>query len=181
MRRAEFANLVLPPRIWKCGGVRPMNHPQRRVAALGEIARRWPKVREVLGSADPKTIHRFFSKLTHDYWERHYTLTAGASPTQMALIGPERVNGIVINVALPMALRDSPSQFEKLHSLAAGDFNLRVRNAALRLFGREAKRLALLRTAVNQQGLLQIYDDFCSQDSTDCLACRFPEQIPQWR
>ena len=158
-----------------------MNHPQRRVAALGEIARRWPKVREVLGSADPKTIHRFFSKLTHDYWERHYTLTAGASPTQMALIGPERVNGIVINVALPMALRDSPSQFEKLHSLAAGDFNLRVRNAALRLFGREAKRLALLRTAVNQQGLLQIYDDFCSQDSTDCLACRFPEQIPQWR
>jgi len=180
-RRAEFANLVLPVRMWKCGGVRPMNHPQRRIGALAEIARRWPKLREVLGSANPQVIARFFSTLSHDYWDYHYTLTSGAARTRMALVGPERVNGIVMNVVLPLALRDCPSQFEKLQQLAAPDYNLRVKNAALRLFGKEAKRVALLRTSVNQQGILQIYDDFCSHDFTDCIACRFPEQIAQWR
>jgi len=181
-QRAEFGNLVLAPAMWKCVGVRPMNHPQRRVGALVEIARQWPKAREVLRSKNPLAVQHFFASLRHEYWDYHYTFTSQATRSRMALVGPERVNGILMNVVLPMALRESPADFEKISALIAPDFNLRVKTAALRLFGAEARRVPLLRKAVNQQGLLQIYDDFCCQDVSDCRACRFPEQLSQqWR
>ena len=179
-RRAEFGNLVLSSRQWKCGGVRPLNHPHRRVAALAELARRWPKAREVLRSTDPRAINRFFASLSHDYWDYHYTLTSWPSPRPMALIGPDRVAGILVNVALPLALRDKPASFEKMEALPAPDFNLRVRIAALRLFGTSAKQVPLLKTAIHQQGLLQIYDDFCCQDVSDCIQCKLPDQLRQW-
>jgi hypothetical protein len=37
-----------------------------------------------------------------------------------------------------------------------------------------------LRTVVHQQGLLQIYEDFCMQDNSDCAQCPFPEQMANW-
>jgi len=179
--RSKLENLVLAPRMWKCAGVRPMNHPQRRIGVLAEIARRWPKVRDVLRLADPTVIYRFFAGLRHDYWDVHYTLTSQPSRSRMALVGAERVNAILMNVVLPMALREHPSEFEKLQALAAPDFNLHIKTAALRLFGADAKRVSLLKTAVYQQGLLQIYNDFCCQDLSDCLQCQLAEQLAQWR
>ena len=178
--RGEMANLVLPPRLWKCGGVRPMNHPHRRVGALAELARRWPGALRALASADPPSIRRFFTGLSHPYWDRHYTLTGRISPRPMALVGEERVAGILVNVALPWALGGKFSSFEKLQALPAPDYNLAVKTAALRLFAREARLVPLLKTAVAQQGLLQIYDDFCSQDLSDCIRCKLPEQLRQW-
>jgi hypothetical protein len=31
-----------------------------------------------------------------------------------------------------------------------------------------------------QQGLLQVYEDFCLRDASDCARCRFPEQLARW-
>jgi hypothetical protein len=28
--------------------------------------------------------------------------------------------------------------------------------------------------------LLQIYEDFCMQDNSDCAQCPFPEQMRKW-
>jgi len=178
--RSEFANLILPARLWKCGGVRPMNHPHRRVAALAELVRRWNKARAAFDCAEPAAVGRFFASLTHPFWDYHYTLTGRAAPRRMALVGPERVAGILVNVVLPWALRQKNAAYDKLHALPAPDFNLRVRIASLRLFGIEAKRVPMLKTAVHQQGLLQIYEDFCCQDASDCFRCKLPEQLRQW-
>ena len=178
-RRAEFENLILSPGMWKCGGVRPMNHPHRRLGALAELARCWPKARQILDSADPRTIHRFFAALHHEYWDHHYTLVSKRSPERMALVGPERVNAILVNIVLPLAFRESPSSFDKLQALAAPDYNLRVKAAALRLFAMEAQRVPLLKSAINQQGLLQIYDDFCCHDLSDCAQCKLSGQLAQ--
>ena len=180
-QRAELGNLILAPAMWKCGGVRPLNHPQRRVGALAEIARQWPKTREVLRSKNPLEIQCFFTSLRHEYWDHHYTFTSQPTPKRMALIGPDRISAILMNLVLPLALRENPAHFEKLSALLAPDFNLRVKTASLRLFGADAKRIPLLKNAVHQQGLLQIYDDFCCQDLSDCRDCRFPEQLAQWK
>ena len=179
--RSKLENLVLSPRMWKCGGVRPMNHPQRRLGALAEIARRWPKVRDVLRLTDHAAIRRFFAALSHEYWDFHYTLTSQPSRSRMALLGAERVNAILVNVVLPLALRENPAEFEKLHMLAAPDFNLHIKTAALRLFGVDARRVPLLKNALHQQGLLQIYSDFCCQDLSDCRQCQLSEQLSQWQ
>jgi adenylate cyclase len=35
----------------------------------------------------------------------------------------------------------------------------------------------VLGDAVNQQGMQQLYEDFCSRDSSDCAGCPFPEMV----
>jgi hypothetical protein len=37
-----------------------------------------------------------------------------------------------------------------------------------------------VKTVAHQQGLLQIYEDFCLQDNSDCAHCPFPEQMQKW-
>ena len=36
-QRADLERLILPPRTWRLSGTRPLNHPQRRLAALAGI------------------------------------------------------------------------------------------------------------------------------------------------
>ena len=179
-RRGEVEKLAFLPNLWRCGGMRPMNHPHRRVGALAEVVRAWPKARDVLRSADFEAIHRFFSNLSHPYWDHHYTLTSKASVRRMALIGAERINGILMNVAIPLAMRDDPSSYEGLQTLVVPDFNLKVKKASFRFFGTDARCVPLLKTAMCQQGLLQIYDDFCCLDASDCRQCPLIEQIGRW-
>ena len=50
-------------------------------------------------------------------------------------------------------------------------------NTALRLFAGHPDITKLTSKLWQQQALLQIYEDFCRRDTTDCTACPFPEQI----
>ena len=43
-----------------------------------------------------------------------------------------------------------------------------------------AKRGQFLKSVTHQQALLQIYEDFCMQDNSDCAQCPFPEQMAKW-
>jgi hypothetical protein len=58
--------------------------------------------------------------------------------------------------------------------------NRRLETGATRLFGSDPRRQGFLRTVAHQQGLLQIYEDFCMQDNSDCAQCPFPEQMANW-
>jgi hypothetical protein len=52
----------------------------------------------------------------------------------------------------------------------------------MRLFGSDRERQKLFtRFYHQQQGLLQIYEDFCLEDASDCRSCPFPEQLLQWK
>src|SRR6266536_647595 len=93
--RDEAQRLILPAKIWRLSGTRPLNHPQRRVAALSMLAREWPAFRRVLGKRSSVAANDFFSSLDHPFWKFHYTLTAKASPKAMALIGKSRVADIL--------------------------------------------------------------------------------------
>src|SRR5437763_4341059 len=99
--RDEAQRLTLPAKIWRLSGTRPLNHPERRVAALSMLAREWPAFRRVLGKRSSVAANDFFSSLDHPFWKFHYTLTAKASPKAMALIGKSRVADILANAPLP--------------------------------------------------------------------------------
>jgi hypothetical protein len=58
--------------------------------------------------------------------------------------------------------------------------NRRLETAATRLFGNDPRRALFTRTVAHQQALLQIYEDFCLQDNSDCAQCPFPEQMRKW-
>ena len=210
--RDGLERLILPTKVWRITSTRPVNHPQRRLAALATLAREWPAFRRSIGSpvtvgeairfpsrdansvpyraakGRMKTPHRFFGDLDHLFWNFHYTLTADPSPRKMALIGESRVTDILANVVFPFWLAHdldpaSPSGtslWAEYAKLPAQLSNRRLETGATRLFGNDPRRKQFLRTVAHQQGLLQIYEDFCMQDNSDCAQCPFPEQMAKW-
>ena len=179
--RDDFARLSLAPGSWRLGSVRPANHPQRRVAALGRIVRNWRKMRSLAQEGDIPAIRGFFAGLRDEYWDFHYTITSKKSPRRMALIGDTRVNDMLANVFYPLAILSRPERWKDYEKLPASLVSRRAKIAATRLMGNSSDAKAILKTAVNQQGLLQIYEDFCMQDNSDCAHCLFPKQIAQWQ
>ena len=210
--RDGLQRLILPAKVWRISSTRPVNHPQRRLAALAILARDWPAFRRSLASpitvgeavdfpsrdansvpysgakGRMKTPHSFFSKLEHPFWNFHYTLTSEPSQKKMALIGESRVADILANVLFPFWLAhdlDSSSAlgtslWTEYAKLPAQLSNRRLETGATRLFGNDPRRKQFLRTVAHQQGLLQIYEDFCMQDNSDCAQCPFPEQMAKW-
>ncbi|MHA3770727.1 DUF2851 family protein [Verrucomicrobiota bacterium sgz303538] len=179
-RRSEMQRLTLKLEQWNCGGQRPANHPQRRLAALAQCVRHWPKLRSLRDSGEPKAVRDFFGQLQDPYWDYHYTLTSAPSKRPMALVGETRVVDLLANVFIPFAIADNPRLVDTFAALRAPLSNRRVETAATRLFGTDASRREWLRSVAIQQGLLQVYEDFCLRDASDCAHCRFPEQLTKW-
>jgi hypothetical protein len=179
-QRAEYERLALAPSLWTLSGQRPVNHPQRRLAALAEIVRHWPKVRALAKACEPRAMHKFFADLADQYWDHHFTVTSKPAAARMALVGESRVTEMLMNVFFPLAMHADPQRWIGCKNVPAVLGNRRVETAAQRLFGDDPRRRTLLKTAAAQQGLLQIYEDFCQRDASDCHHCRFPEQLARW-
>ncbi|MBA3386357.1 MAG: DUF2851 family protein [Chthoniobacterales bacterium] len=180
-QRDEMERLVLAPELWRLGGARPLNHPQRRLAALALLARNWPAFRHSLDPPDPVAgTRKFFGGLEHPFWNLHYTLTSAPAANTMALIGDSRVAEILANVVLPFLLAKGEDVWSAYEKLPARLSNRRLETGATRLFGGDPRRAEFVKTVAHQQGLLQIYEDFCLQDNSDCAHCPFPEQMQKW-
>jgi hypothetical protein len=158
-QRDRLRRLILPAKIWKLSSTRPVNHPQRRLAALSILVR----------------------GLDHPFWKFHYTLTADASAEPMALVGESRVADILANVIFPFWRTEDIDVSADYAKLTAPLTNRRLETAATRLFGDNLRRREFTKTIAHQQALLQIYEDFCLQDNSNCAHCPFPEQMQKWK
>lgn len=187
--REEMLRLIVPGSAWKTSGTRPSNHPQRRLAALSILASRWSEFRKSLGKFKVDIVADFFHAFDHPFWEKHYTLIAETSSKDMALIGDSRIAEISANVLFPFWLAQEADPTTSLTESLWNDYaklparltNRRVETGAARLFGDDPRRKQFLKTVAHQQGLLQIYEDFCLQDNSDCAQCPFPEQMLKWK
>ena len=180
-QRDRLQRLILPAKIWKLSSTRPVNHPQRRLAALAILVHKWPAFRRSLGKRTAAAMENFFHALDHPFWKFHYTMTADASPEPMALVGESRVADILANVIFPFWRVEDVDVWPKYAKLPARLTNRRLETAATRLFGNDARRRDFTKTIAHQQALLQIYEDFCLQDNSDCAHCPFPEQMAKWK
>lgn len=182
-QRSALERLELPSDAWKLAGVRPANHPQRRLAALAQLARRWPEVRALIDRQDgslAREVTGFLTGLRDPFWNHHYTLTAKRMDKPVALIGATRATEMLANVFFPLSIAAQPARWEEYQTLPAAASNRRVETAVARLFGADAGsvgRGGWVRMAVHQQGILQIYEDFCLQDDSNCENCPFPERV----
>jgi len=178
--RAEWEALAIPAQLWKTGGQRPANHPQRRLAALAAIVAQWPKIRALAEACDPRKTHQLLAPLHDDYWTRHYTVRSAESKAPMALLGSSRITEMLANVFYPWAILEHPGKWDTYLTLPAELASRVTKVAAARLFATDPRQAALLKSIAMQQGLMQIYEDFCMRDATDCAACPFPRQVAQW-
>ena len=181
--RASLERLALAPDAWKLVGLRPANHPQRRLAALAQLAARWPEVRALIDRPDgrlARDVIKFLTGLRDPFWDHHYTLASAPTAKPLALVGATRATEMLANVFFPLAIAAQPSRWAEYQKLPAASSNRRVETALVRLFGFDpggAARSEWAKTAAHQQGILQIYEDFCLQDDSNCANCPFPERV----
>ncbi len=179
-QRSALERLILPAGAWKLGGLRPANHPQRRLAAVAQLARQWPRVRELIeggGGNFAKDVIQFLTGLRDEYWDHRYTLASARVPGVLALVGQARATEMLANVFFPRAIAAHPKRWAEYERLTAAQSNRRIETAASRLFAGDGQTIHPVKTALQQQGLLQIYEDFCLQDDSDCERCTFPERV----
>ena len=169
---------------WKMHGHRPANHPHRRVAALALLAQHWPTFRALATARPfrPEPLLQALSKIRHEFWNHHHTLASARSETPIALFGKTQALEWIANHLAPLALLDDPEyDYDAYCQLKALSCNESVRRAGIRLFGSEALAKPWQKSLAHQQALLQVYRDFCLEDTSDCAHCPFPEQLSQWQ
>jgi hypothetical protein len=168
---------------WKTHGQRPANHPHRRVGALAALINAWPQYRR-LALARPfavKPVVDFLHALDHGFWSHRHTLTSAASPGRVSLFGRSHALELVANHLAPLAMREDGMTFRSYQKLRNSSPNDKVKRCAIRLFGSLKAAQPWTRRVSHHQALLQVYQDFCLEDFSDCDKCPFPEQLLQWK
>jgi hypothetical protein len=154
--RDGFSRGVLPRQIWKFSGLRPPNHPHRRLGALAATAANFTALRKQIRDSQEKGFLRFFEELDHPYWTRHWNLSADPLEKPVTLVGSDRARDLLLNAHFPTLHPDSA---EKILRATRGPQSSGVlERASIWLLGSESN--VFLRTAWDQQGLLQLYRDF---------------------
>lgn len=165
---------------WNHAGLRPANHPHRRVAVLAMLVARWEELLPMLEAADLAGLRKQFDTLGHGFWSHHFTLAAGYMDDPVALAGPDRVNDLIGNFVLPVRAQSDPGAWQAYENLKSNQTSRSVLRAAERLLGGRRDAKSLLRSFSHQQGLLQVYRDFCLNDTSACEDCLFPGQLARW-
>jgi hypothetical protein len=173
---------------WRLAGVRPLNHPARRMMAAAALAvrpeegltllERWLKAEPGrCGAAILSTLEQEAPA----YWSFRHSLGGEKSATSIALLGEERIEAMALNLVIPMgaACGFDPDLIRR-HTTAAPPeaVNHIMRQCAFYLLGRDYPS-ALMKTASQRQGLLQIFHDYCLHDRSRCAECDFPARLKQ--
>ena len=98
----------------------------------------------------------------------------------LAMIGGTRVQEIMANVCYPLLVPENAELWSEFKRLSSALDNQKVRRAALRLFGETPRSVRMQKKLFQQQGLLQIYEDYCLEDDSACAECPFPERLKEW-
>jgi uncharacterized protein DUF2851 len=194
----------LAERQWRMVGVRPANFPQRRIAAAGYLLRGsmqhslmdywFTPIRRLAPHASRQQILRCLRELSdhlrvagqEDFWACRYTIEGAARGNPIDLLGPGRATIMVVDVLLPAAaalarLGCEPSALEAIHALYVCHPRLPsneiTREMLRQFFGRDSARAALVNSACRQQGLIQLYRDFCLNDQETCQECAVPRLV----
>jgi hypothetical protein len=191
-----FNDCTLPSTLWHLAGLRPANHPQRRLAlaahwlSAGDLParlERWcqqdgPETKLAAALLDLLQVPR------DDFWSWHWTLRSRRMSKPQPLLGAMRVTDLAVNAVLPwLWMRAREGKNDRLRERLEqrylhwppGEDNAVLRLARQRLLGGAGRRA--LRTAGEQQGLLQIVRDFCEHSNALCANCRFPDLVKEWR
>ena len=134
-------------------------------------------------------IMRFFCLEADDYWAWHYTPNGKKLVKMQQLVGVDRSREITINIVLPIGLiyaRASKSvSLEKVLSLlfqtkARATDNQWIRFMSHYILGDKERLLKELNSDRKTQGLMQIYQDYCTRNQNNCLRCQFPSVVERY-
>lgn len=193
--RDAFSDCALPKSLWRLNGLRPANHPQRRLALAAHWSNDWTLFRRIEEwFATAHSDHALEGSLlktlqpnADPFWSRHWTLRSAQMPKAQPLLGATRATDLAINVVLPwLWVRAREGNNARLQAEAerryfawpAAEDNAVLRLVRDRLLG--GRKNAKFQKAAMQQGLLQVVGDFCDHSNALCADCKFPELVKNW-
>ncbi|HZM06358.1 MAG TPA: DUF2851 family protein [Candidatus Saccharimonadales bacterium] len=194
--REKFQDVTLPKTLWRLSGLRPANQPSRRLA----LAAHWLASKNFLAkleewfTTDPPAIslpHSLLEGLQpgeDEFWSRHWSFRSARLGKSQPMLGKSRATDLAINVLLPWfwvraragknaALLERAEQ--RYLAWPAAQDNSLLRLARNRLLGQRTS--GAIKSAANQQGLLQIVRDFCDHSNAVCDDCLFPGLVQSLR
>ncbi len=178
--RGPLDYALLPRSQWRLAGLRPLNRPERRLAALAHLVPLIPELLGALRARDDKRFGRLLLEIHDPFWEKHATLNGAPLRIPCRLIGGERVQDILINIFWPMVLLEDPETAQRELEALSTASNGAARVASQRMLI-TALRPRQAREALIQQGLLQVFRDYCQTDCSQCAECTFPELVRKWK
>ena len=180
----------LPVGAWRLSGVRPLNHPLRRMMAAARVFAGPQPGHEKLACWLRPSVRETLAALTADlggldtpYWPYRDSLGGKPRPKPAALLGPDRLEVILVNIILPMAAALGISRESVIECAAAARpeaINQIMRQTASYLLGPDHPS-SLMGTASQRQGLMQIFHDHCLHDRSRCTRCTFPAWLEKNR
>lgn len=177
---------------WCHHNLRPHNSLVRRLAAAAALFSGICTIHHDIDNSPTTNSTHWFKQIAAlidarcnwPFWQHRLTLSAPPSPKPSALIGTKRIAAITTNVILPFAIAEArlPKGFEL--NLPPEDLSAPMRLTAWRLFGRDHNPALYANNGLLQQGLLQIYLDFCLNAKPHCDACELhaalaAQQLPR--
>lgn len=180
----SFRSALLHAGDWQFFPTRPLNFPTLRLAGAAPLIRRilaedmFRSIIQQLKSfaSNPKgtpSLASLFQVSLPEFWQHHYRFDESTSRPTRAL-GQGRINELVINTVLPIALLYARIFREKEvregalrlydHMPSPGE------NSVTRLMDRQLLRgRVALEQAGDQQGVIQLFKYYCTEER--CLEC----------
>jgi hypothetical protein len=174
-----FSDISMTREDWTLAGIRPLNHPARRMAAAaGLFATDEELWRQVIAidMSDPKSwtdnmCSLIAGKAVFPHFLRRISLTGKPAGPVTALIGKERINALISNVVIPFIGAYGKTANSLTSEVRAEHDNSDIRDAANNLFGHDHNPVLYRKDGIRQQGLIQIYHDFCLNNKNTCAEC----------
>ncbi len=132
---------------WNLSGLRPANHPVRRLMAAAYYAF---SIIELIQNNDSLTVS------TPNHWTTHISWRKECKPT--ALVGRARANAIITNILIPFQAATGSTKLN-LEKLPPEPSNSIIRQTAYTLFGPDHTS-KVYKSALARQGLIQIFHDY---------------------
>jgi hypothetical protein len=179
---------VLPSLGWELFKVRPGNYPVRRIIALSHLLYRFRRkgwldslldlVRQTPLQRVRVVMESNLIVTANGYWASHYDFGRSNTAISPVLLGQSRVSEIAVNVLLPFVISWSRIAAQlSLSRKVTGVYHqyprLEVNSLEQHMLGQLALSPHLVNSARRQQGLIHIYQNFCTQGK--CRECDFAE------
>ena len=184
--RDAYSDVILPRVAWRFHGLRPANHPSRRLA----LASHWLADKHFISklenwiASDKADLMDIMQVSRDEFWSWHWTFKSARLKKPQPLLGAGRITDLAVNVILPwLWIRAAEGGNEKIQkeierryfSWPAAEDNSILKLARQRLLGTSSTKI--FKTAAAQQGLIQIVRDFCDRSNAVCDDCKFPDLI----
>lgn len=167
--RAKYKLVPLEKKLFKFSRLRPANFPGLRLAQFSALL---CSGHQLLTSPHEcrgySSLMELLMVKPQGYWSHHYNASGEASKKEL-MLGTASAENIIINSIAPFLFfygrrfgKEEPEQ----HALKLLEQCAFEKNAKTKLFGTQKE---VLKTALAGQGLINLYDQYCTKKA--CLKC----------